>query len=280
MRTSSSIRRQSLTRWFLATLVVAGLGTALALAARQEGGGPGGRGRGPGLGLSGFSIFAALDTDGQPGLSAAEIDRAPAVLRALDKNRDGRVTADELPVVGRGRAGGRGGFGPNGRGGFGGGPDREDAGGRGERGEGAGGAAATTADDLTATLMAFDANKDGKLTRAEVPERLQGLFDRADADKDGALTADEIRKSAQAQSQSSPGARGGGEGREGRGEGRFGRGGPFGADPLVSALDANNDGALSTEEIGAISTALRRFDRNNDGVVLMEEIFMGGRGRD
>ena len=45
---------------------------------------------------------------------------------------------------------------------------------------------------MVKTLMAFDKNGDGKLTRDEVPERMQGLFDRADIDKDGVLTADEI----------------------------------------------------------------------------------------
>jgi hypothetical protein len=43
--------------------------------------------------------------------------------------------------------------------------------------------------DLVTKMMAFDANKDGKLTRAEVTdERLHRLFDRADADKDGTVT--------------------------------------------------------------------------------------------
>ena len=41
--------------------------------------------------------------------------------------------------------------------------------------------------------MQFDANKDGKLTKAEVTdERLQRLFDRADADHDGIVTKQEL----------------------------------------------------------------------------------------
>jgi len=48
-------------------------------------------------------------------------------------------------------------------------------------------------DDLAARMMAFDADKDGKLTRAEVTDaRLLGLFDRADADKDGTVTQAEL----------------------------------------------------------------------------------------
>jgi hypothetical protein len=43
-------------------------------------------------------------------------------------------------------------------------------------------------------LMAFDKNKDGKLTRDELPERLHYLFEKGDLNKDGALDKDEIRK--------------------------------------------------------------------------------------
>ena len=55
---------------------------------------------------------------------------------------------------------------------------------------GAGGAVeAADADDLVTRMMAFDQNKDGKLTKDEVTdERLHRLFDRADADKDGTVT--------------------------------------------------------------------------------------------
>jgi predicted O-methyltransferase YrrM len=49
-----------------------------------------------------------FDTDHDGTLSAAEIDAAGAKLRERDTNKDGRLTADELP---RG-PGGRGGFGP------------------------------------------------------------------------------------------------------------------------------------------------------------------------
>jgi hypothetical protein len=41
--------------------------------------------------------------------------------------------------------------------------------------------------------MAFDKNGDGKLERAELPERMQGLLDRGDSDHSGFLTAEEIR---------------------------------------------------------------------------------------
>ena len=43
------------------------------------------------------------------------------------------------------------------------------------------------------TLFSFDTNKDGKLSKDEIPERMQGIFARADADKDGVLSGDELR---------------------------------------------------------------------------------------
>ncbi len=49
------------------------------------------------------------------------------------------------------------------------------------------------ADDLVTRMMAFDKNKDGKLTMAEVTdERLHRLVERADADKDGFVTKEEL----------------------------------------------------------------------------------------
>ena len=64
-------------------------------------------------------------------------------------------------------------------------------------------------------MMAFDANKDGKLTRDEVTdERLQRLFDRADADHDGTVT----RKDLTAMAAREPAG----------GRGGFGPGGPGG----------------------------------------------------
>jgi hypothetical protein len=46
---------------------------------------------------------------------------------------------------------------------------------------------------LVGRMLAFDKNKDGKLTRDEVTdERLHRLFDRADADKDGFVTKQEL----------------------------------------------------------------------------------------
>ena len=51
----------------------------------------------------------------------------------------------------------------------------------------------TAQGDPVTRMMAFDANKDGKLTRDEITDpRLLRLFDRADANKDGVVTKEEL----------------------------------------------------------------------------------------
>ncbi len=52
---------------------------------------------------------------------------------------------------------------------------------------------AVSVEAMVARMMAFDKNKDGKLTREEVTdERLQRLFDRADVNKHGYVTREEL----------------------------------------------------------------------------------------
>jgi Spy/CpxP family protein refolding chaperone len=56
-----------------------------------------------------------------------------------------------------------------------------------------GAAKSADADAFVARLMAFDKNKDGKLTKDEITdERLHRLFDRADTNKDGVVTREEL----------------------------------------------------------------------------------------
>jgi Ca2+-binding EF-hand superfamily protein len=221
---------------------------------------------GPGRPL-GFAVFAALDTDGQPGLSASELANAATVLLALDRNADGHLTADELPTPAPGRFGGRGGrFGGEGR-------------------QGRGGSAPPAADDMVNMLMSFDRNADGTLTRSEVPERVQGVFDRADGNRDGAITAEEIRATVAAHAQSDR-VRPDRRGMDGRGERPSGRRGPDGRarfggrDPIMRTLDADADGTLSREELAGAAAALRALDRDGDGIVTRQEAAGGGgRGR-
>jgi Ca2+-binding EF-hand superfamily protein len=198
-------------------------------------------------------IAAALDADRDGSISAAEIRASSAALKTLDTNGDGRLAADELRPA----------FGPGG--------PREGGPGRRGRGddEGRGGASAASPDELTDTLMTFDRNGDARLERGEVPERFQGLFDRADGNKDGLLTRDELKQSAAASAQADAG---GGRGRGGRDGGGFGRGpgGPM-ADPLLRALDTDRDGAISEVEIAGAARGLASLDANSDGQLSSEE---------
>jgi hypothetical protein len=70
-------------------------------------------------------------------------------------------------------------------------------------------------DDIVERIMAFDKNKDGKVTKDELPERMHGLIARGDTNKDGALDRDEIRKLASATGGPGPNGVAGGPGRKG-----------------------------------------------------------------
>ena len=97
--------------------------------------------------------------------------------------------------------------------------------------------AKSAATDLVTQLMAFDENKDGKLTKEEVTdERLTRLFDRADTNKAGTVTRAELN-ALQTRERSTNRARMGGFGGPGGGPGGFGgpggpgRPGGFGGPP-------------------------------------------------
>lgn len=227
-----------------ASFLVIGIAAGLTMQA-QEGRGPG-RGRpAPNAG------FTALDLNGDGVLDAGEVAAAPTSLAKLDKNSDGQITSDEIRTAM-----------PQGRG----------PGGRGDPGEGRRGGedqqAGNNVAETVSMLMSFDENGDGKLSRSELPERFQGIFDRADENKDGFLTPEEIRKTlaAQAAPPDSPrqGGRGGRDGR--RGEMNFIR-----MDPVLAAIDTNGDGIISAEEIKNAPNAIRKLDSNADGKVSREE---------
>lgn len=82
---------------------------------RPLGGGPGGEGQRPPV----PPLIAALDSNGDGVIDEVEINQASASLRKLDKNGDGKLTADEIrpprPPGGQRGPGGQGG--PGGPGG-------------------------------------------------------------------------------------------------------------------------------------------------------------------
>ena len=80
--------------------------TLPAAAQRPEGGPPGGSGRGF---MRGSPLMAALDTDKDGSLSADEMKNAETALKTLDKDGDGKLSPEELRPPGREGEGGRGG---------------------------------------------------------------------------------------------------------------------------------------------------------------------------
>ncbi len=160
---------------------------------------PGRQGQGGGFGGEGFRppmhpLEQALDANGDGVIDAKELSNAAAALKRLDKNGDGRLTEDEYRPARPGgsgfggpggQGGGPGGFGgPEGQGGGFGGPaepggrpgaedrPRANAGGEGE---------------FAARLFQNDKNNDGKLSREELPDQIQRMFERLDTNGDGVI---------------------------------------------------------------------------------------------
>ena len=169
-------------------------------------GGPGGERGGPGGERGGqrgggdmgrmmqmMPVLAALDADQDGVISKSEIKNAAAALKKLDKNGDGELDAEEMRPTrsegGRGRGGAQEG-GPGGE--------------RGGRSAGAGG--------MMDRIMSQDKNKDGKLSKDEVDERMLPMFDRLDTNSDGSIEKSEVEAAAARMGGGGSGGRRGGSG--------------------------------------------------------------------
>lgn len=203
--------------------------TSIASAQGKPPGAGGARGGHGGHGGGKSAIFTALDANRDGAIDAAELANASVALKKLDTNGDGKIAEDEAaPAGGPGMAAGATGPAGGGRPGMRGrgaapaadannpakattpAPAGAAGGGKGRHGRPA--APADTTETVN-TLMSFDKNGDGKLSRAEVPERMQGLFDRCDKNTDGFLTGDEIKAAADEQSKTAGAAAPAGKGR-------------------------------------------------------------------
>ena len=215
--------------------------------------GPGGRGGPPP-----HPVLEALDADGDHDISAQEIENAAAALKKLDRNGDGKLMHDELHPFGPG--------GPR-RGGPRGPDDGERGGRRGRRGPEGGQGGARDATAFIERIRNFDKNNDGKISKDELPDRMQRILDRHDENEDGVLEETELEQMAAhiAQARGSgrgdrrPGARRGPEGRPGGREGRRGPGrfrGPPSPEQFVEramTFDADKDGKLSRDELATMA---------------------------
>ncbi|HLJ92570.1 MAG TPA: hypothetical protein VKU02_05180 [Gemmataceae bacterium] len=62
------------------------------------------------------------------------------------------------------------------------------------RGRRAGGNRGVSVNQIVERILSFDKNKDGKVAKDELPERMQNLIERGDTNKDGVLDSAEINK--------------------------------------------------------------------------------------
>jgi len=122
-------------------------------------------------------LMQALDADQDGSLSPAEIENPAKALAKLDKNGDGTLSTDELRPAGLPERPGR---------------EPGEPGRPGQGGAAAGGAA--SGEMLTRMFETRDANKDGKLTGEEIPERMRQNLERVDSNKDGGIDKAELQQ--------------------------------------------------------------------------------------
>lgn len=180
-------------------------------------------------------MFEAIDVDGDQMISPAELKKAIVAIKKLDADGDGNISLEEVSP----------------RGGPGGDP----------------------AEMVNRMFEENDANKDGKLTEDEIPERMAPMLANADTNNDGAISKQELTAAMEQM-------RGRGPGGGNFGEGRFGGGPAGGVNPeamiqQMAQYDLDGDGKITAREV---PDQMRRIfqaqgaDLNNDGGVDASEI--------
>ena len=216
----------------LATLLFATMTLNVAMAQP-----PGGRGEHGGR-RSPNAVLAAIDSNGDHEITTDEMKNAFAALQKLDANKNGKLDRSEIHPDMAGGPGGR----------------------RGPHASGGPGADADARPSVVQRIKSFDKNKDGKLTKDEIPARMQQLVARHDKNKDKMLDKEELAAMSEQLAATVPGREGRGGPRGRRGGQRSGpggqRGGPGGGRPSPEQMiqdafefDANKDGQLSKAEL-------------------------------
>lgn len=219
-------------------------------------------------------IMQKLDANGDGQITRNEA-HGPAAekFNQLDANGDGKVSKDELQSALTKMAGGRGDK-PEGEG-------NKEFGANKEKGETA---TKESAKDkgrmkqMMAQLEKADKNGDGKISRDEAPQQVQGAFDRLDSNGDGAIDKSELGKTMAA----GPGGPGGG-----RPDMSAGLAPPRpnannnGPRQVFNDQDADADGRVSKEEAnGQFKERFDSLDSNKDGKLDILEVEKGAADRE
>jgi hypothetical protein len=112
-------------------------------------------------------------------------------------------------------------------------------------------------DDLIQRILRYDKDKDGKVSKNELPDRMQHLLDMGDTNKDGFLDKDEIKALAERLNKDTPRGPGGPGGQPGPGGPGFGPP-PGGPDGLARILEDLNLPEKTMDKADAIVRAHQR----------------------
>ena len=117
-------------------------------------------------------------------------------------------------------------------------------------------------------IKGFDQNNDGKITKDEMPERMQAMIERLDTNKDGAIDNKELdaMKDRIAQGGQRP------QGQQGQ-QGQRPQFNPADIIKRVKESDKNKDGKITKDELPVqMQRIFPRIDTNQDGVIDREEL--------
>jgi hypothetical protein len=119
-------------------------------------------------------------------------------------------------------------------------------------------------------IRVLDADKDGEISAAEIANASAAIRT-LDANSDGIVTAEELRPAHPAM-RGTPPADAPARPARPAGDSQAPTDRPRPVDPVMLALDANTDGALSAAEITNAPASLKALDANADGKLTRDEL--------